>query len=65
MFEATGELLPLREARRRVVDSFERRYVETVLTHSQGSLSRAAEIAGVTRQSLTELAIKHDLHPRR
>ena len=38
---------------------------EQMLERSGGNLSRAAELAGVTRQYLTSLAVKHNMHPRR
>jgi DNA-binding NtrC family response regulator len=64
MFDEQGRIRTLPEVRRLVTEGFERRYLERVLEHAMGNLSRAAEIAGVTRQSLTELAVKHRLHSR-
>ena len=64
MYAPTGEMRTLPEVRKLMTIAFERRYLERILEHAHGNLSRAAEIAGVTRQSLTELALKHGLHPR-
>jgi DNA-binding NtrC family response regulator len=42
--------LPLGEARARVVEQFERRYVERMLARHGGNVTRAAESAGVARR---------------
>jgi DNA-binding NtrC family response regulator len=42
--------LPLGEARQRVVEEFERRYVERMLESHGGNVTRAAETAGVARR---------------
>jgi DNA-binding NtrC family response regulator len=63
--DANGNLLALPDLRERVAEELEREYLEAVLQRAHGNLSRAAELAGVTRQYLTSLAVKHNLHPRR
>jgi transcriptional regulator with PAS, ATPase and Fis domain len=45
-------LLPFHEARRRVLDRFERAYLPQVLERAGGVVSRAAELAEVARPSL-------------
>ncbi|HEY1959634.1 MAG TPA: sigma 54-interacting transcriptional regulator [Polyangiaceae bacterium] len=45
-----GEGLPLARARARVVEAFERRYVEAMLGAHGGNVSRAAHAAGVARR---------------
>jgi DNA-binding protein Fis len=50
--------------RRLSAEETERRYLEEVLRRARGNLSRAAELSGISRQSLTNLANKHGLHPR-
>src|SRR5439155_744298 len=62
LFEGDGSLRALPEARRLSGDDFERRYLEAALTRAKGQLSRAAKLAGVSRQAFTKLAIKHRLH---
>jgi len=47
----SGELLPYDEARERALDAFEARYVADVLERADGSASKAAQLAGVARQS--------------
>ncbi len=42
--------LPLTEARRRVVERFERRYLEAMLARHGGSVRAAAEAAGIARR---------------
>jgi two-component system, NtrC family, response regulator HydG len=47
--------LPLSEARQRVVDEFERRYLEGALARHGGNVTRAAEAAGVARRHFQTL----------
>lgn len=54
---------PLREAKRELVSSFERRYVEAALTKTNGNVSRAAERSGKTRRVFFELMRKYDIDP--
>jgi DNA-binding NtrC family response regulator len=54
-------LVPLTEARALAGDAFERAYLEEALERADGNLSRAAELAGVSRQMVTRLAAKHGL----
>jgi DNA-binding NtrC family response regulator len=42
--------LPLTAARQRVVETFERRYVERVLAKHGGNVARAAESSGLARR---------------
>ena len=42
--------LPFTEARRRVLQEFERRYIERLLERHGGNVSRAAEAAGIARR---------------
>jgi len=58
------DLAPLAEARRQATDAFERDYLTRALAAAGGNLSRAAELAGVSRQLLTQLARKHGLRAR-
>jgi DNA-binding NtrC family response regulator len=57
-------LAEMSEARRQALDEFERRYLADALARSGGNLSRAAELAGVSRQVLTRLAAKHGMRAR-
>jgi DNA-binding NtrC family response regulator len=52
---------PLRVARRNAADVFEKRYVEHVLSKSEGNVTRAAAIAEVSRQVIHKLMAKHGL----
>jgi transcriptional regulator with GAF, ATPase, and Fis domain len=47
--------LPLADARQRIVSEFEQRYVEHLLEHHGGNVTRAAAAAGVTRRQLQRL----------
>jgi DNA-binding NtrC family response regulator len=47
--------LPLVQARARVVDHFERRYVERVLDEHGGNVVRAAEASGIARRHFHRL----------
>jgi DNA-binding NtrC family response regulator len=53
--------LPFKEAKSRVVDDFERRYVESLLLRHRGNLSAAARSAEIDRKHLRELLRKHGL----
>ena len=46
--------LPFAEAKRRVIDEFERSYLEEALERSGGNISRTAETIGMARQSLQQ-----------
>jgi DNA-binding NtrC family response regulator len=61
LYDERGQLRPLPEARRMAGDDFERRYIERVLALGEGRMSRAAEIAGLSRRFLASLATKHGL----
>ena len=52
-------LPPLPEARAAANESFERHYLGRVMAESEGSVSRAAELAGVSRQALHALLKRH------
>jgi transcriptional regulator with PAS, ATPase and Fis domain len=55
-------VLPFEEARRRAIDRFEQFYVPRVLERAQNSMARAAELAGVARQSFYRMAERVGLH---
>jgi transcriptional regulator with PAS, ATPase and Fis domain len=57
----SGEIVPLRIARRDSSDSFERAYLEAVLAKTEGNVTRAAAIAEVSRQMVQKLMRKHGL----
>jgi DNA-binding NtrC family response regulator len=63
-FRDGDRIRSLPEARHLTIDEFERRYVESVLAAAGGVVSRAAELAGVSRQMLTRLVGKHRLRSR-
>jgi DNA-binding NtrC family response regulator len=50
---------PLRVARRKAIEAFERAYLAQVLRRSGGNLTRAAALADVSRQMMHKLAHKH------
>ncbi|MCA9604627.1 MAG: sigma 54-interacting transcriptional regulator [Myxococcales bacterium] len=53
--------LPFKEAKEKLLDVFEARYIEALLARHQGNVSRAAQEAGVDRNHLARLARKHGL----
>jgi DNA-binding NtrC family response regulator len=57
-------LLPLSEVRLRTRDQLERDYLQEALSRAQGNLTRAAELAGITRVRMMQLAAKHRLRAR-
>ena len=56
--------LPFKEAKQRVIQGFERRYLAAVLHQYQDNLSQAAEHAGVNRRHFRKLLEEHGLKPR-
>jgi DNA-binding NtrC family response regulator len=52
---------PYHAARERVVDDFERAYVQQILEHTGGNVTHAAELAGVSRRYVTMLMAKHGI----
>jgi DNA-binding NtrC family response regulator len=53
-----AQRLPLAEARKRVVDELERRYLEQVLAENGGDVARAAEASGIGRRYFNMLRSK-------
>jgi len=50
--------LPLAEARQKIVDEFEQRYVERLLDEHDGNMARAAAAAGVARRHFRRIKAK-------
>ena len=59
--DATLTSLPYHEAKERLLDRFEREYLSALLTRENGIVARAADAAGVPRQTLFRLIKKHGL----
>jgi DNA-binding NtrC family response regulator len=57
--EKPPAVVPLREARRRSSDDFERAYVAELLGHTGGNVTRAAALAEISRQMMQKLMRKH------
>lgn len=55
------DLVPFREAKENIVDSFEHQYLERLLEKNDGNISAAAREAEVDRRHLYRLLKKHDL----
>jgi len=55
------DALSYHDAKERLLDAFERRYVAAVLAKHGGVVARAAEQAGVPRQTFFRLIRKHGL----
>jgi DNA-binding NtrC family response regulator len=60
-FLGSRGILPLPEARREANDAFERDYMTRIMAAAQGKVTRAAELAGVSRVMLHRLLSKHQL----
>ena len=65
---ASGEVvdtsLPFKEAKERWNDQFERRYVSMIWERAGANVTRAAELAGLSRRHFRELLYKHALVER-
>jgi DNA-binding NtrC family response regulator len=59
--DADAPLEAFKEAKRSVVDEFERTYLTKLLARSGTNITRAAALAGVERQSLRSLLKRHGL----
>jgi DNA-binding NtrC family response regulator len=53
-----AEGLPLAEARQRLIDEFESRYIEHLIEQHDGNVTRAAAAAGIARRHLQRLRAK-------
>ncbi|MCA9580322.1 MAG: sigma 54-interacting transcriptional regulator [Myxococcales bacterium] len=53
--------LPFKEAKQRVVDSFEAAYLKVLLDKHGGNVTRSAQAAGLTRYHLRELAKRYGI----
>jgi two-component system response regulator AtoC len=65
IIDESGAIRPWLDARERVSLAFERSYVSELLLRADGNLTRAAQLAGITRQSFTAMAERHGLRARR
>lgn len=55
--------LPYDEAKRQVLDRFQRRYLERLVSASEGNLSEAARRAGITRAALYRMMKRVGFEP--
>ncbi len=55
-----GEL-SLREARDKIIDAFERQYLEDILEACDGNISKAARMAGVDRKTIARMLKRHGI----
>jgi len=53
--------LPLADARRHVIEDFERQYLKELFTRSKGRVNRAAQDAGVSSRQLNKLMAKYGI----
>lgn len=49
------------ESRRRVLDAFERRYIQALLDHHEGNVSKATRAAGMNRAYMYRLLSRHNV----
>jgi DNA-binding NtrC family response regulator len=53
--------LPLAEARRHVIEDFERQYLKALFTRSKGKVNRAAQDADISSRQLNKLMVKYGI----
>ncbi len=53
--------LPFKQAKRKWLDAFEKKYFADVLKESNGNVSRAAQKAGIDRKTIYRIFKKHDM----
>ncbi|MGD8297629.1 MAG: sigma-54-dependent Fis family transcriptional regulator, partial [Desulfobacterales bacterium] len=53
--------LPLAEARRHVIEDFERQYLKTLFARSKGKVNRAAQDADISSRQLNKLMVKYGI----
>ena len=63
--EDSGNDVGFTEARDRLVEDFERRYLTGLLTRHQGNVSQAAREADLHRQSLQKMLRRLEIDPQR
>ncbi len=51
------------DMKQKLVDSFEKRYIERALQITNGNVSAAARMSGKHRRALLELMHKHEIRP--
>jgi DNA-binding NtrC family response regulator len=59
---ADGDVVPFKDAKRGILDDFEREYLRKLMDRCRENLSQAALRAGVERHYLRKLLRKHGLH---
>lgn len=59
---AAGGTMKYRDAKEAALREFERAYLESILQHAGGSLSRASRISGMDRKYLRDLLRRHGLY---
>jgi DNA-binding NtrC family response regulator len=65
LLDEDGNLRSLPDVRKRAALEVEKEYLEAIFASTGENLSHAAELAGISRQALTELLQKHNLYRRR
>ena len=60
-FIPVNDSLPIAEARRSAVESFEREYLNALLTRHKGRINASAETAGITTRQLHKLLVKYGI----
>ncbi|MFK7928484.1 MAG: sigma 54-interacting transcriptional regulator [Myxococcota bacterium] len=56
-----GPDVPFHDAKERIMEAFEKHYLQTLMERSDGNLSRAARLAGVDRKTVARLLKRHEI----
>lgn len=64
IFDSNSAILPYKEAKEQAVETFTKTYIEALLKQTDGNISRAAELSGISRVALQKIVKRHSIDPQ-